>query len=142
MRGMKTLALRMERHNENGLAVAQFLEKHPKILKVNYPHLPSHPQHEIQKKQARGSSGMVTIFLKGGIEESKRFLKGLKLFHLAESLGAVESLVEHPAIMTHASVPEEQRKELGILDNLIRLSVGIEHIDDLIADLSRALDQV
>lgn len=143
MRGMKTLGLRMQRHGENALAVAEFLEKHPKVQKVVYPGLKSHPQHEIALKQTkRGHGGMVTCYLKGGIEESRVFLEKLKLFACAESLGAVECLAEHPAIMTHASVPAEMRVKLGIDDNMVRLSVGVEEIEDIIADLSTALDAI
>ena len=135
LRGLKTLALRMEQHYKNAQTIAEFLEAHPNVEKVYYPGLPSHPQHEIAKKQATGHGGMITFFLKGGLEESRKFLEALKLFVLAESLGAVESLAEHPAIMTHASVPPETRAKLGISDSLIRLSVGIEEIEDLLNDL-------
>lgn len=140
MRGMKTLSLRMEAHQKNALRVAQYLEKHNLVDKVIYPGLPSHPQYDIAKKQTSGSGGMITFFLKGGLEESNRFLSALKVFALAESLGAVECLAEHPAIMTHASVPAETRAKLGISDNLVRLSVGIEDIDDILADLEQALN--
>lgn len=140
LRSTKTLPLRMQRHCSNALEMAGWLEKHPKVSKVIYPGLPSHPQHQIAKKQMSGGfSGMVTILLKGGLSESRRFLETVKLFALAESLGGVESLIEHPAIMTHASVPSEQRQALGILDNLVRLSVGIEDISDLKADLEAGL---
>lgn len=139
LRGVKTLHLRIREHCKNGLAVAQFLEAHPMVEKVLYPGLPSHPQHELAKKQMRGFTGMVTFFLKGGLEESRQFLEALSLFALAESLGAVESLAEHPAIMTHASVPAEQRALLGISDSMVRLSVGCEDLDDIIADLKQAL---
>jgi len=142
LRGLKTLHIRMQRHSENAMKVALFLEKSPKISKVVYPGLPSHPQHEIAKKQMRGFGGMITFFLNGGIEQSRAFLEKLKLFALAESLGAVESLAEHPAIMTHASVPAEQRKKLGISDSLVRLSVGVENVEDLIKDLKNALNAV
>ncbi|MCK0509280.1 cystathionine gamma-synthase [Aromatoleum anaerobium] len=141
-RGLKTLALRMERHCANGLAVAQWLERHPKVERVIYPGLPSHPQHELACRQMRGFGGMVTAVLKGGEAEARRFLEHCELFTLAESLGGVESLIEHPAIMTHASVPAEVRAALGIGDALVRLSVGIEDIDDLVADLERALAAV
>lgn len=138
LRGLKTLAIRMEAHQKNAMIIAKYLEKHPKVEKVVYPGLKSHPQHRIAKKQMSGFGGMITFYLKGGLKESRRFLEKVKLFALAESLGGVESLIEHPAIMTHASVPKKVREELGIHDNLIRLSVGIENVDDLIADLERA----
>ncbi|CEG38197.1 cystathionine gamma-lyase [Plasmopara halstedii] len=139
LRGLKTLHLRMATHAKNAQAVAEYLEKHPAVEKVCYPGLKSHPQHEIAKKQASGFSGMVTFYIRGGIEKARSFLENLQVFTLAESLGAVESLAESPAIMTHASVPEEVRKEIGISDSLIRLSVGIEGLPDIIADLDRAL---
>ena len=142
LRGLKTLPLRMKAHCENAQKIAEFLEKNPKVEKVIFPGLKSHPQHELAKKQMKGFGGMITFFLKGGIEQSKRFLENTKLFSLAESLGGVESLIEHPAIMTHASVPAEQRQKLGIHDNLIRISVGIEDFDDLIDDLTFALSKV
>jgi cystathionine gamma-lyase len=143
LRSTKTLHVRMDRHCENALKVARFLESHRAIEKVIYPGLPSHPQHEIAKRQmgvgGRGFGGMITSILKGGLAESRRFLERVRLFSLAESLGGVESLIEHPAIMTHASVPPENRAALGISDGLVRLSVGIEDAADLIADLERAL---
>lgn len=139
MRSIKTLAVRMKQHEENAKAVAAFLEKHPKVEKVLYPGLKSHPQHELAKKQMSGFGGMLSFYVKGGLKETKKFLENLNVITLAESLGGVESLANHPAIMTHASVPPEVRKELGIYDNLVRLSVGIEHADDLIADLKSAL---
>ena len=142
LRGLKTLPLRMKAHCENAQKIAEFLEKNPNVEKVIFPGLKSHPQHELAKKQMKGFGGMITFFLKGGIEQSKRFLENTKLFSLAESLGGVESLIEHPAIMTHASVPAEQRQKLGIHDNLIRISVGIEDFDDLIDDLTFALSKV
>ncbi|MBC7538931.1 MAG: PLP-dependent transferase [Bacteriovorax sp.] len=135
LRGLKTLAIRMEAHQKNAMVVAQYLEKHPKVERVVYPGLKSHPQHAIAKKQMLGYGGMITFFLKGDIKKSKTFLGTVKLFALAESLGGVESLIEHPAIMTHASIPKPVREKLGITDNLIRLSVGIENVDDLIDDL-------
>jgi cystathionine gamma-lyase len=138
LRGIKTLAIRMEAHQKNAMKVAKWLETHPKVTGVIYPGLKSHPQHKIAKKQMSGYGGMITFFIKGGLKESKRFLERVKLFALAESLGGVESLIEHPAIMTHASVPKKLREKIGIHDNLIRLSVGIENIDDLIADLEAA----
>jgi cystathionine gamma-lyase len=141
LRGIKTLALRMERHCENGLAVASFLEQHPRLERVHYPGLASHPQHALAKRQMnRRYGGMVSAVLKGGLERSRRFLERCSLFTLAESLGGVESLIEHPAIMTHASLPEDVRAGLGIDDGLVRLSVGIEHADDLIAELKYALE--
>ncbi|MEQ8843867.1 MAG: cystathionine gamma-synthase [Phycisphaerales bacterium] len=139
LRSTKTLHVRMDRHCENAARVARWLEAHKKVEKVIYPGLESHPQHDIATKQMRGFGGMVTIYLKGGLEESRKMLETVRIFALAESLGGVESLIEHPAIMTHASVPADQRKKLGIADNLVRLSVGIEDVDDLIADLERAI---
>ena len=139
LRALKTLPVRMERHCQNAQRVAEFLEAHPKIEKVYYPGLPSHPQYELAKRQMRAPGGMVTAILKGGLDEARRFLERTELFALAESLGGVESLIEHPAIMTHASVPREIREALGISDGLVRLSVGIEDGDDLIAELQHAL---
>ncbi|HRP63077.1 MAG TPA: PLP-dependent aspartate aminotransferase family protein [Phycisphaerales bacterium] len=146
LRGMKTLALRMARHCESAQRIAEWLENHPKISSVVYPGLASHPQHDVAARQMKlassgdGFGGMITIFLKGGLAESRRFLERVRLFALAESLGGVESLIEHPAIMTHASVPAETRAKLGISDTLVRISVGIEDVEDLIADLSQALE--
>ena len=139
MRGLKTLHVRMERHAQNAMEIAKLLEKHPKVEKVIYPGLESHPQHAIAKKQMSGFGGMITFFIKGGLTEARTFLEKVELFTLAESLGGVESLIEHPAIMTHASIPAENRKALGIHDNLVRVSVGIEDINDLKADLIQAL---
>ncbi len=139
LRGVKTLALRMARHCDNGLAVAQFMEAHPKVEKVYYPGLVSHPQHELAARQMRGYGGMVTAVLKGGLDEARHFLERVEIFALAESLGGVESLIEHPAIMTHASIPPDKRQSLGIDDGLVRLSVGVEDVDDLMADLRHAL---
>jgi cystathionine beta-lyase/cystathionine gamma-synthase len=139
LRGLKTLALRMERHCENALAIAQWLEKHPAVEKVHYPGLPSHPPHALARRQMHGFGGMVSAEIKGGLAATKRFLERCRIFALAESLGGVESLIEHPGIMTHASVPAEARAKLGIGDGLVRLSVGIEDRDDLIADLQQAL---
>lgn len=139
LRSLKTLPIRMQRHEENALALAEWLEGHDKVEKVIYPGLKSHPQHELAMRQMKGFSGMITILIKGGLAESRRFLERVEVFSLAESLGGVESLVDHPGIMTHASVPVEQREELGILDNLVRLSVGIEDLEDLKADLEMAL---
>lgn len=139
MRSVKTLAIRMRAHAENAQKVAEFLESQKQVEKVIYPGLKSHPQHALAKKQMHGFGGMITFYLKGGIKESRQFLESVRVFSLAESLGGVESLVEHPAIMTHASVPVETRRSLGISDNLIRLSVGIETLDDLLEDLKAAL---
>eukprot|EP00045_Choanoeca_perplexa_P004130 m.35639 g.35639 ORF g.35639 m.35639 type:complete len:480 (+) comp12411_c0_seq1:21-1460(+) len=139
-RGLKTLHLRMEAHAKNAMAVAKYMEAHPKVTKVMYPGLESHVNHAVAKSQSTGFSGMVTFLIKGDLEASKKFLKSVKVFTLAESLGAVESLAELPAIMTHASVPAEQRAELGISDSLIRLSVGVENTRDLLLDLEQALN--
>ncbi len=139
LRSLKTLAIRMERHAQNAITIAEWLEGHDKVERVFYPGLPSHPQHELARRQMDSFSGIVTIILKGGLDESRRFLERCELFALAESLGGVESLVDHPAIMTHATVPPEERVKLGISDSLVRLSVGIEDVDDLIADLEQAL---
>ncbi|HAT1825455.1 TPA: aminotransferase class I/II-fold pyridoxal phosphate-dependent enzyme [Legionella pneumophila] len=139
LRSLKTLSLRMQRHCENANHLANWLSSHPKIEKVIYPGLKSHPQYSLAKEQMNDFGGMISLVLKGGLEDAKRFLARCELFTLAESLGGVESLIEHPAIMTHASIPVEQRKALGIEDGFIRLSVGIEHIDDLRADLEHAL---
>ena len=141
LRGVKTLDVRMTRHTDSAMKIAQWLEKHPKIEKVYYPGLASHPQHDLAKKQMQGFGGMVTAIMKGDLDASRRMLSACEIFTLAESLGGVESLIEHPAIMTHASIPKEEREKLGISDGLIRLSVGIEDVDDLIADLSAALDK-
>ena len=139
LRGLKTLSLRMERHCSNALKVAEFLEQKKVISKVYYPGLKNHEGYEVAKKQMNGFGGIVTCVLSGGLEKARRFLETCQIFQLAESLGGVESLIEHPAIMTHASVPQEVRRDLGIEDGLIRLSVGVEHIDDLINDLERAI---
>jgi cystathionine gamma-lyase len=138
MRGLKTLALRMERHSENGMKVAQWLEARPDVARVLYPGLPSHPQHELARRQMSGFGGMVTAVLDRDLEGTRRVLERCQVFTLAESLGGVESLIEHPAIMTHASIPPEQRAALGISDGLIRLSVGVEDAADIIADLEQA----
>lgn len=139
-RGVKTLGLRMQRHCSNALAVATWLEAHPKVERVIYPGLPSHPQHALAKKQmGRGFGGMISVVIKGGVEAASAALTRCKVFTLAESLGGIESLIEHPAIMTHASIPADVRKSIGIEDGLIRLSVGIEDEADLIADLAQAL---
>lgn len=142
LRGVKTLALRMEAHQKNAMELAKWLENHPKVERVVYPGLKSHPQYKIAKEQMSGFGGMITFFMKGDLKKCNKFLSTVKLFALAESLGGVESLIEHPAIMTHASVPKATREEIGLTDNLIRLSVGIECIDDLRADLEHAFKQV
>ena len=139
LRGLKTLHLRMKAHCENAQALAEWLDSHPAIEKVIYPGLKSHPQHELAKRQMDGFGGMVSIYIKGGLGAAKRFCERTKLFALAESLGGVESLVNHPAIMTHASVPMERRAALGITDNLVRLSVGVECVHDLTVELEDAL---
>jgi cystathionine gamma-lyase len=140
LRGLKTLPLRMRRSSESALEIAARLERHPRVERVLYPGLPSHPQHALAKRQMpAGGSGIVTFFLEGGLAEARRFLERLEVFTLAESLGGVESLVDHPAIMTHASVPPEARAKLGISDSLVRLSVGIEDVEDLVSDLESAL---
>jgi cystathionine gamma-lyase len=139
LRGVKTLALRMERHCANAMRIATWLEARPEVAQVIYPGLPSHPQHELAARQMRGFGGMITAVLARDLDGTKRMLERTELFTLAESLGGVESLIEHPAIMTHASIPPHVREELGISDGLIRLSVGVEDADDLIADLEQAL---
>ncbi len=139
LRGVKTLALRMERHNANALEIARWLEGQPAVERVIYPGLESHPQHALAQRQMAGGGGIVSFDIAGGLQAARRFLENTRLFTLAESLGGVESLVNHPAIMTHASVPPETRARLGISDTLIRLSVGIEECADLMADLARAL---
>ncbi len=139
LRGLKTLALRMERHCENALKLAQWLEFHPKVARVYYPGLTSHPQHALAQRQMNGFGGIISFVLKDGLAPARSALERVQLFTLAESLGGVESLIEHPGIMTHASIPTDRRKELGIDDGLIRLSVGIEDGDDLLADLDQAL---
>lgn len=139
LRGLKTLAIRMQRHCENATELASWLQKHPKIANVIYPGLTSHPQHNLAKNQMSAFGGMISVHLKGGLAESKRMLERCQIFALAESLGGVESLIEHPAIMTHASLPKDQREALGITDNFIRLSVGIEDVDDLKKDIDQAL---
>lgn len=139
LRGIKTLAIRMERHQENAMKIAQFLEKHTKVRKVIYPGLKSHPQYELAKRQMSGFGGIISFFIKGGLDASRSFLERVEIFSLAESLGGVESLIEHPAIMTHTSLPKEVKEKLGISDELIRMSVGIENVDDLIDDLEKSL---
>lgn len=142
LRGIKTLAVRMQRHCENALQLAQWLEQQPQIAKVYYPGLPSHPQYALAKKQMRAFGGMISVVLRGGINEAKIFLEHCRLFTLAESLGGVESLIEHPAIMTHAAVPKAMREKVGISDGLIRISVGIEDVSDLQQDLLQALNTI
>ncbi len=139
IRGLKTLALRMRQHEANAQAVAAYLQEHPRVNKVYYPGLSSHPQHELARRQMRGFGGMISFEVEGGQEGVKRFFSGLKIISLAESLGGVESLTCHPATMTHASVPEAERLRIGITPGLIRVSVGIEDVDDLIADIEQAL---
>lgn len=140
-RGVKTLVVRMERHNSNGMAVAKFLSTHPKVKRVIYPGLPSHPQHELAKRQQRGFGAMISFDL-GSLDAARKLLNHVRLCSLAESLGGVETLISHPAIMTHASVPREIRQQIGITDGLVRISVGIEDVEDLIADLDQALAKV
>ena len=140
MRGLKTLHVRMKQHEQNAFAVARFLEGHEKVSRVIYPGLETHPQHALAKKQMHGFGGMISFEIKGGLQDATRVLERTRIFTLAESLGGVESLIEHPAIMTHASVPAENRKALGISDTLIRISVGIEESGDLIDDLKQALE--
>lgn len=139
LRGLKTLPLRMERHAANALALARWLETHPVVERVIYPGLRSHPQHALARRQMSNHGGMVTVVVKGGLRKSRRLLERLRLFACAESLGGVESLAEHPALMTHASLPKERRTALGIVDGLVRLSVGLEDLTDLRADLEQAL---
>lgn len=139
-RGLKTLHLRMEQHFKNAMAAAKYLEADPRVERVIFPGLPSHPQHELMKRQCTGCPGMITFYIKGNLDHASAFLSNLKLFAVAESLGGYESLAEHPAIMTHASVPEKERKVLGISDTLIRLSVGLEDEADIIEDLDQALN--
>jgi cystathionine gamma-lyase len=141
LRGVKTLDVRMERHCSSAMQIAKWLEVHDSVESVLYPGLESHPQHELAREQMPGFGGIVTFFIKGGLEDARRFLERCRVFSLAESLGGVESLVDHPAIMTHASVPSSERAKLGISDTLIRLSVGIEDVEDLKADLDQALQK-
>jgi cystathionine gamma-lyase len=142
LRGIKTLAVRMDRHSENSKAMSELLTRQPKVDKVNYPGLPDHPQRNIVKRQMRGNGGMLSFQLKGGFTQCKKFLTSLRVFTIAESLGGVESLIEHPASMTHAGVPKERRLKLGIADNLIRVSVGIEDVEDLVQDLNRGFKAI
>jgi cystathionine gamma-lyase len=142
LRGLKTLALRMQRHGENASALAQWLERHPKVARVHYPGLESHPQHALAKRQMKGFGGMLSVTLKTDLAGARRFLEACEVFSLAESLGGVESLIEHPALMTHATIPPEQRAQLGIGDALVRLSVGVEDLADQRADLEGALARI
>lgn len=142
LRGIKTLALRMERHTINAIEIARYLESQPNVKRVYYPGLESHPQYELAKRQMSGSGGMISFEIVGGLKEARKFLEGLKIFALAESLGGVESLIEHPALMTHASIPKEDREKIGISDSLIRISVGIEDLTDLVDDLDHALQGI
>lgn len=142
LRGLKTLAVRMQAHQKNAMAIAEFLERHPKITKVNYPGLPSHPQYELAKKQARGFGGMISFEIKGGESAVRKLFARLKLYLLAESLGGVETLIEHPKTMTHASMSPEEQQQAGITESLIRLSVGIENTDDLLEDMAQGLDGI
>ena len=142
LRGVKTLGIRMKQHEKNAFEIARFLEQHPKVEKVVYPGLESHPHHQIAKEQMSGYGGMITFFIKGGLDGARTFLENVDLFVLAESLGGVESLIESPAIMTHASIPKAEREKIGLSDNLIRVSVGIEEVEDLIEDMKHAFDKV
>jgi len=141
LRSTKTLAVRMKQHNRNAMQIAEFLNQHPKIKKVYYPGLPSHPQYELAKRQMRGFGGMISIET-GSLENAKALLKNVHLFTLGESLGGVESLISHPVTMTHSSVPKEEREKFGLTDGLVRLSVGIEDVEDLIEDLRQSLAKV
>ena len=139
LRSLKTLAVRMERHCENALAIAKHFESHKEISEVIYPGLSNHPQHDLAANQMKGFGGIISMNIKGGLEKSKSFLEKTRIFALAESLGGVESLIEHPALMTHASLPKDRRESIGISDGLVRLSVGLESLDDLIEDIEQAL---
>ncbi|KAJ9580535.1 hypothetical protein L9F63_024301 [Diploptera punctata] len=141
-RGLKTLALRMRQHMKNSIKIAQFLETHPKVVKVLHPWLPSHPQHEVAKKQASGHSGMIAFYVKGGLKEVGDVLKKLELIEMAGSLGGVRTTAEVPSVYSHASIPDEMKERTGITHNLIRMSVGLEDAEDLIADLNQALNAV
>ncbi|MFH0897141.1 MAG: PLP-dependent transferase, partial [Candidatus Bathyarchaeota archaeon] len=139
LRGTKTLAVRMEKHNYNAQKIAEYLNSHPRIKKVNYPGLRNHPQHELAKRQMHGFGGILSFEMNGNIKDVKTFLQKTKIFALAESLGGVESLIEHPGLMTHSSIPQNERENSGISNNLIRASIGIEDVEDLIEDLEQAL---
>ncbi len=139
LQGIKTLSARMERQSDNAMVLARFLESHPKVRSVTYPGLPSHPQHGIAKAQMSGFSGIISFELEGGIAAGTPVMNNVELMGLAESLGAVESMITHPATMTHAEVPDEERRARGLSDGLVRLSVGIEDVDDILADLDQAL---
>ena len=141
LRGTKTLTVRMERHNANAMALAEYLASHPKVTAVHYPGLPSHPQHELARQQMRGFGGLISFQL-GSLERARTVLNSVRLISLAESLGGVETLISHPATMTHAAIPDDQRQQLGIHDDLVRLSVGIEDVEDLEEDLAQALDRI
>ena len=141
LRGIKTLSVRMQQHSRNALRIARYLVERQGVERVVFPGLPTHPQYELIERQMAVSGGMISLFLSGGLEAAKRFATSLEVFQLAESLGAVESLVSHPAIMTHASVPLEIRTQLGVTDSLVRLSVGLEDVDELIEDLERAFQK-
>jgi cystathionine gamma-lyase/cystathionine beta-lyase/cystathionine gamma-lyase/homocysteine desulfhydrase len=141
LRGTKTLPIRMERHNANGQALAEFLAAHPKVQRIHYPGLKTHPQHELAKRQMRGFGGLISIAL-GSLENARTVLNSVRLMALAESLGGVETLISHPATMTHGSVPAERRQQIGITDDLVRISVGIEDVEDLVEDISQALDRL
>jgi cystathionine gamma-lyase len=142
LRGLKTLSMRMEKHQSNAMVIAEYLENHPKVERVYYPGLKSHPQFELSSRQASGFGGMISFEIKGGEPEAVRFLESLKLFTLAESLGGVESLIEHPALMTHASITAREREIAGIKDTLIRVSIGVEDKSDLIRDLENAFSKI
>ena len=142
LRGLKTLPIRMERHNYNAMEIAKFLQRNSKILEVIYPGLENFKQHQLAKSQMNGFGGIISFFLNADLKKTKKFLESFEIFALAESLGGVESLIEHPAIMTHASVEKKEREKLGIKDNLIRISVGIEDVDDLIFDIENALEKM
>jgi cystathionine beta-lyase/cystathionine gamma-synthase len=141
LRGTKTLPIRMERHNANAMALAEFLAAHPKVTRVHYPGLSSHPQHALARKQMCGFGGLISVEL-GSLDKARTLLEGVRLMSLAESLGGVETLISHPATMTHASVPPERRQAIGVTDDLVRISVGIEDLEDLRDDLAQALDHL
>ena len=141
-RGAKTLAVRMEQHQKNALAFAQAMEALDCVTTVRYPFLPSHPQYELAIRQMTGGSGIVTVLFELTLEQTRQLVSGFKLFHLAESLGGIESLVCHPASMTHSSIPKPEREKVGITDGLVRFSIGIEHIDDLLSDFHRSLNEL